>query len=89
MSLEGVQLHKELCFTATRSSLGYLHYKIRFGTVAVCRVLMELHSILVTDCLITFLVHTKTVQEFPDPSFRALVMQYIQRCGKGRVWVRD
>ena len=50
---------------------------------------MELHSILVTDCLITFLVHTKTVQEFPDPSFRALVMQYIQRCGKGRVWVRD
>ena len=35
------------------------------------------------------LEHTKTVQEFPDPSFRALVMQYIQRCGKGRVWVRD
>ena len=29
---------------------------------------MKLHSILVTDCLITFRVHIKTVQEFPDPS---------------------
>ncbi|MCG8623521.1 MAG: hypothetical protein MJE68_16205 [Proteobacteria bacterium] len=28
--------------------------------------------------------NTKTVQESPDPSFRMLVMQYIQRCGKGR-----
>ena len=30
------------------------------------------------------LENTKTVQELPDPSFRVLVMQYIQRCGKGR-----
>ena len=30
------------------------------------------------------LEHTKTVQEFPDPSFRALVMKYIQRCGDRR-----
>ena len=28
-------------------------------------------------------MHTKTVQEFPDPSFRVLVMQYIQCCGRG------
>ena len=28
--------------------------------------------------------HTKTVQESPDPSFRVLVMQYIQRCANGR-----
>ena len=27
---------------------------------------------------------TKTMQESPYPSFRVLVMQYIQRCGKGR-----
>ena len=31
------------------------------------------------------LENTKTVQELPDPSFRVLVMQYIQRYGKGRV----
>ena len=30
------------------------------------------------------LQHTKTVQEFPDPSFRVLMMQYIQRCGNRR-----
>ena len=30
------------------------------------------------------LENTKTVQELPDPSFRVLVMQYIQHCGKGR-----
>jgi hypothetical protein len=29
-------------------------------------------------------MHTKTVQESPDPFFRVLVMQYIQRCGNGR-----
>ena len=44
---------------------------------------MELHSILVTDCSIAFRMYMKTVQEFPDPSFRVLVMQYIQHCGSG------
>ena len=38
----------------------------------------------VTSCLIAFQEHTKTVQESPDPSFRVLVMQYIQRCANGR-----
>ena len=33
-----------------------------------------MRSILVTGTLITFQVHTKTVQEFPDPSFRVLVI---------------
>ena len=35
------------------------------------------------------LEHTKTVQEFPDPPFRVLVMQYTQCCGNRRVWMRD
>ena len=37
-----------------------------------------------TIALIAYQTHTKTVQELPDPSLRELVMQYIQRCGKGR-----
>ena len=49
----------------------YLHCEVLFLTVAIYMyiLLMELHSILMIDCLITFLAHTKTVQEFPDPSF--------------------
>ena len=35
------------------------------------------------------LENTKTVQELPDSSFCVLMMQYIQRCRKERVWVRD
>ena len=38
----------------------------------------------VTRALIAYQTRTKTVQELPDPSFRMLVMQYIQRRGDRR-----
>ena len=40
----------------------------------------------VTWLIIAFHGAKQTVQEWPDPPFPVLVMQYIQRWGKGVVW---